>query len=85
MPGYDLYRDVLAALDLEAFARLRTGWLQARAGLLPRTLALDGKTIRERLGCIVSLVDHEDGVPVALAAAPGKGHELKAGPGLVDR
>ncbi|NWG76067.1 MAG: ISAs1 family transposase, partial [Rubrivivax sp.] len=83
VPGYDLYRDVLAALDLEAFARLLTGWLQARAGLLPRTLALDGKTIRENLGCIISLVDQEDGVPVALAAAPHKGHELKAAQSLL--
>lgn len=83
VPGYDLYRDVLAALDLEAFAQRLTGWLQARAGLLPRTLALDGKTIREHLGCIVSLVDQEDGVPVALAVAPGKGHELKAAQNLL--
>lgn len=41
-------------------------------------LALDGKTIRDHLGCIVSLVEHEDGVPVALIAAPNKGHELPA-------
>ena len=83
VPGYDLYRDVLAGLDVEAFARLLTGWLQARAGLLPKTLALDGKTIREHLGCIVSLVDQEDGVPVALAVAAHKGHELKAAQALL--
>jgi len=75
-PGYDVYRDLLAALDLDAFAAALTAWLQAQAGLLPKTLALDGKTIRDTLGAIISLVDHETGVPVALQVAPGKGHEL---------
>lgn len=75
-PGYDVYRDLLAVLDLDAFAAALTAWLQAQAGLLPKTLALDGKTIRDTLGAILSLVDHETGVPVALQVAPGKGHEL---------
>ena len=76
VPGYHVYRDVLAALDLDAFAAVLTDWLQQQAGLLPKSLALDGKTIRDQLGCIVSLVDQDNGVPVALKAAPGKGHEL---------
>jgi len=76
VPGYDVYGDLLAALDVDAFATVLTGWLQAKAGLLPKTLALDGKTIREHLGEIISLVDQETGVPVALKVAPGKGHEL---------
>jgi len=46
--------------------------------LLPASLALDGKTIRDALGLIVSLVEHEDGAPVAVCAAPNKGHELPA-------
>ena len=45
---------------------------------LPASLALDGKTIRDHLGCIVSLVEHQDGAPVALIAAPNKGYELPA-------
>ncbi len=52
--------------------------MQAHAGELPRTLAIDGKTIRDHLGLIITLVDTEDGVPVAVMAdVRGKGHELK--------
>jgi hypothetical protein len=77
-PGYFVYRDVLARLDLEAFARILTQWLQAHSGSLPRTLAIDGKIIRQSLGLIVTLVDAEEGTPVAvLADVRGEGHELK--------
>jgi hypothetical protein len=78
VPTYAVLRDLLVALDLNAFADVLTRWLQAQAGQLPTSLALDGKTIRDHLGCIVSLVEHEDGAPVALIAAPNKGHELPA-------
>jgi hypothetical protein len=55
-----------------------TQWLQSHADELPRTLAVDGKTIRDHLGLIVTLVDAQEGTPVAVAANPtGKGHELK--------
>jgi hypothetical protein len=77
-PTYNVLRDLLIALDLEAFAAVLTGWLQSQVGRLPASLALDGKTIRDHLGCIVSLVEHEDGAPVAVIAAPNKGHELPA-------
>ena len=77
-PGYFVYRDVLAELDLERFAAVLTGWLQAHAGQLPRTLAIDGKIIREKLGLVVTLIDAEEGTPVAVRAdVRGKGHELK--------
>jgi hypothetical protein len=75
-PTYTVLRDLLGALNLDAFADVLTRWLQSQAGRLPASLALDGKTIRDHLGCIVSLVEHEDGVPVAIIAAPNKGHEL---------
>ena len=77
-PTYNVLRDLLQSLDLEAFADVLTRWLQAQAGRLPAALALDGKTIRDHLGLIVSLVEHEDGAPVAIIAAPNKGHELPA-------
>jgi hypothetical protein len=77
-PTYPVLRDVLMALDLDALADVLTRWLQAQAGRLPASLALDGKTIRDHLGCIVSLVEHEDGAPVAVSAASSKGHELPA-------
>ena len=78
VPGYDVFRAVLSRIDLDALARVLTEWLQSHAGELPRTLAVDGKTIRDHLGLIVTLVDAEEGTPVALAAhTAGKGHELK--------
>jgi len=78
IPGYDVFREVLRRVDLEALAQGLTQWLQAHAGQLPRTLAVDGKTIRDHLGLIVTLVDTEEGTPVAVAAdVRGKGHELK--------
>jgi len=78
VPGYDVFREVLSRVDLEALARVLTQWLQSHAGELPRTLAVDGKTIRDHLGLIVTLVDAEEGAPVAVAAhTAGKGHELK--------
>ena len=58
-----MLRDVLIALDIEVLADVLTRWLPAQAGGLPASLALDGKTIREHLGLIVSLVEHEDGAP----------------------
>ena len=63
VPTYTVLRDVLIALDIEVLADVLTRWLQAQAGGLPASLALDGKTIREHLGLIFSLVEHEDGAP----------------------
>jgi hypothetical protein len=65
MPGYSVYRDVLIALDLDAFAEVLTNWLAAHRGTLPTALALDGKMIRDTIG-VLSLVDVETGVPVAM-------------------
>lgn len=65
MPGYSVYRDVLRALDLEAFANVLTEWLGANRGSLPTALALDGKMIRDTIG-VLSLVEVDTGVPAAL-------------------
>ena len=83
VPTYTVLRDLLRRVDLHALADVLTRWLQSQAGLLPASLALDGKTIRDHLGCIVSLVEHEDGAPVALRAAPNKGHELPVAQALL--
>jgi hypothetical protein len=78
VPGYSVFRQVLQRVSLDELARVLTLWMQAHAGELPRTLAIDGKTIRDRLGLIVTLVDTEDGTPAAVIAdTRGKGHELK--------
>ena len=73
MPGYDALNDLLAALDPPAYAAALTGWLQAHAGLLPRSLAIDGKSVGNgHCGHIITLCQHEDGRPVAMAVASGK-------------
>ena len=66
VPGYGVFYQVLTRMDSEAFARLLTGWLQARAGRWPAALALDGKMIRDHIG-LLTLAQHEDGAPQALA------------------
>ena len=75
VPDYDTFRKLLRDLDLDAFGRVLTGWLSAHRGALPAALALDGKTVRGKLGTIVTLCDVEQKVPVAVAAttAPGGG------------
>ena len=56
MPGYDALNDLLGAMDPAASARALTAYLQAQAGLLPRSLALDGKSVGHgRCGMIVTL------------------------------
>ena len=73
MPGYDALNDLLAAVDPCAYARALTAWLQANAGVLPRSLALDGKSVGDgRCGMIITLCRHEDGRPVAMIPASGK-------------
>lgn len=66
VPGYDVFYQVLTRLDPEAFAVLLTDWLRSRNGTLPAALALDGKMIRDHIG-LLSLVQHEDGAPQAVA------------------
>lgn len=73
MPGYDALNDLLNALDPHAYASALTQWLQANTGILPRSLALDGKSIGDgKCGMIVTLCQHEDGRPVAMIPATGK-------------
>jgi hypothetical protein len=65
IPCYSVYYRLLAALDLDRFAELLSDWLSAQSGSLPAALAMDGKMIRDVIG-LVSLVDQETGVPVAM-------------------
>jgi hypothetical protein len=58
-------------MDSQAFAALLSGWLGAQAGVLPGALALEGKMIRDIIGT-VSLVDVEDGSPVAVGVMDQK-------------
>lgn len=82
MPGYDALNDLLNAIDPAAYARALTAFLQAHAGLLPRSLALDGKSVGDgKCGMIVTLCRHEDGRPVAMAVARGKKEDCEVSEG----
>jgi hypothetical protein len=73
MPGYDALNDLLNLIDPQAYSEALTAWLQANSGLLPRSLALDGKSIGDgKCGMIITLCRHEDGRPVAMIPATGK-------------
>jgi hypothetical protein len=78
MPGYDALNDLLAAIDPQAYAKALTIWLQGQEGILPRSLALDGKSVGDgTCGHIITLCRHEDGRPVAMAVASGKKDECE--------
>lgn len=76
-PSYGVYRDLLLRLDHAEMARIFNAWLGEHQGILPRSLAMDGKTIVHQLGQTVSIVDQSDGVPVAVACND-EGDELPA-------
>ena len=71
VPGYKVYYEVLRRVDLDALAAVLSQWLQARVGELPGALALDGKMVRDLIGTL-NLVEHDTGVPVALAVISQK-------------
>lgn len=71
IPSYSVFYEVLTRMDPETFARLLSDWLAQQAGTLPGALALDGKMIGDIIGT-VSLVDAEDGSPVAVAVMDQK-------------
>jgi len=66
VPSYSVFYQVLRRMDPERFASALNGWLQSRAGTLPKALAMDGKMIRDHIG-LLTLAQHEDGAPVAVA------------------
>jgi len=68
---YSVFYGVLTRMDPGLFATLLSDWLGGAAGTLPGALALDGKMIRDRIG-MVSLVEVEDGAPVAVAVMDQK-------------
>jgi len=82
IPGYDTLNDLLGDIDSAAYAHALTAFLQAHAGLLPRSLALDGKSVGSgKCGMIVTLCRHEDGRPVAMTVAHGKKEDCEVSEG----
>ena len=75
VPNYEVFRDLLCRIDLDAFARILSEWLSAHRGALPSHPALDGKRVRGAPGTIVTLCDIEQKVPVAIAATTAPGGE----------
>ncbi len=88
IPGYDVYRDILGAVDPAVLAGAINGWLASNAEGLPRALALDGKMIRDLAGTL-TLANHETGEPVATAPlkvkeGAGEDAELRAAQRLLE-
>jgi hypothetical protein len=88
VPSYKVFYNLLRKLDVNAFAQQLSQWLAQHSGTLPAALALDGKFIRETVG-LVCMVDHETGVPHAMAPASrkeGEGEhcELKVAQRLIE-
>lgn len=75
-PSYSAMYNLLTQMDLDQFAELLSDWLKQHEGSLPAALSVDGKFIKNTVG-IVSLVDHETGVPRAMAKASQKKGEGK--------
>ena len=71
VPSYVTMYNFLKTLDLDDFARKLTEWMSAQEGTLPRQLALDGKFVKEVVG-VVSVVNVENGAPVAVAPVSRK-------------
>jgi hypothetical protein len=77
-PGRDVMYTLLGRVDPKVFAEVLTDWLKQHQGKLPRALAIDGKTVKDRLAQVVSIVEHESGATVAVAPilTADKEHEV---------
>jgi hypothetical protein len=71
LPCYDAFNDLLAAIDPQALCRAINDWLAVNQGILPRSLALDGKAVGSLLGGIVTLCDQGSGAPAAMTVHHG--------------
>lgn len=89
MPGYGALNDIVNRINpVELTGALNT-WLSANSEHLPKTLALDGKSIgaKGRLGGIVTLCFHATGQPFAQRTYSGKkdDFELPVSQRLLDK
>ena len=74
MPGYGALNDIVNRVDPTELANALNAWLTANSELLPKSLAIDGKSIgaKGQLGGIVTLCYHETGQPLAQRTYSGK-------------
>ena len=89
MPGYGALNDIVNRIDPIELAQALNTWLVANSELLPKSLAIDGKSIgaKGRLGGIVSLCFHATGQPLAQRVYSGKKDdcELPIAQNLLDK
>jgi Domain of unknown function (DUF4338)/DDE_Tnp_1-associated len=72
MPSYDALNNFVNGIDPHALATALNQWLAVHQDKLPKSLALDGKDLGHALGAIVTLCNHENGRPVAMASYSGE-------------
>ena len=72
MPSYDAINNFVNGIDPIELEQALNQWLAVHQDKLPRSLALDGKDLGHNLGAIVTLCDHENGRPVAMASYSGE-------------
>jgi len=74
MPGYGAINDIVNRICPIELARALNIWLMANSELLPKSLAIDGKSIGAKgsLGGIVTLCHHATGQPLVQRTYSGK-------------
>jgi hypothetical protein len=72
MPSYDAINNFVNGIDPIELEQALNQWLAVHQDKLPRSLALDGKDLGHNLGAIVTLCDHENARPVAMASYSGE-------------
>ena len=82
-PSYAALYNLLKQIDPNVLASHLNLWTEAQMGTLPKSLAIDGKSIGDRVHTL-SLVDHETGAPVLMTTYDGRGHELEAGKKVIE-
>jgi len=70
-PSECALRNFLSQIEPNEFALCLNGWLGSHLGTLPRSLAIDGKWIRDK-ALSLCLSEHETGAPVAIGFADKK-------------
>jgi len=91
IPSHDIFGEVFAALDPEAFETCFRAWTAAAAGLIAGVVAIDGKTIRRSFDAatgkaavhMVSAWAADNGVVFGQIAVGDKSNEITAIPALL--
>ena len=79
LPGYGAINDMVNRIDPVELARALNAWLCENSDLLPKSLALDGKSIGDKgkLGGIVTLCFQATGQPLAQRTYSGKKNDCE--------